>query len=92
MDKQADILASLDSIKAEDFQQARLTLGISAAVKAGPAPQAASPQATVARHDAHGDPQSFLLAVMNDTSEKTRLRIAAAEALMPYFHRKIGGQ
>ena len=92
MDKQADILASLDSIKAEDFQQALLTLGISAAVKAGPAPQAASPQATVARHDAHGDPQSFLLAVMNDTSEKTRLRIAAAEALMPYFHRKIGAQ
>ena len=92
MDKQADILASLDSIKAEDFQQALLTLGISAAVKAGPAPQAASPQATVARHDAHGDPQSFLLAVMNDPQKKTRLRIAAAKALMPYFHRKIGAQ
>ena len=92
MDKQADILASLDSIKAEDFQLALLTLRIPAAVEASPAPQAASPQARPASGEAHGDPQNFLLAVMNDTSEKTRLRIAAAEALMPYFHRKIGGQ
>jgi len=92
MDKQADILASLDSIKADDFQQALLALRISAAANADPAPQAASPQARPASSEAHGDPQSFLLAVMNDPLQKTRLRIAAAKALMPYFHPKIGGQ
>ena len=92
MDKQADILASLDSIKTEDFQLALLTLRIPAAVEASPAPQAASPQARPASGEAHGDPQNFLLAVMNDPQQKTRLRIAAAKALMPYFHPKIGGQ
>ena len=31
------------------------------------------------------DPQSFLLAVMNDESASARQRIAAAKALLPYF-------
>ncbi len=31
------------------------------------------------------DPQSFLLAVMNDESASARQRITAAKALLPYF-------
>jgi len=91
MDKQADILANLDSIKADDFKKVLVTLRIPAAPEAGPAQQSTSQQAMPARNDAAGDPQSFLLAVMNDPAQKMRLRIAAAKALMPYFHPKIGG-
>jgi phage terminase small subunit len=38
----------------------------------------------------HSDPQSFLLAAMNDTALDAKLRIDAAKALMPFTHAKLG--
>ena len=36
------------------------------------------------------DPLSFLVAVMNNQSADSRLRIDAAKALLPYTHVKLG--
>ncbi|WP_137923942.1 terminase small subunit [Cupriavidus sp. 2SB] len=36
------------------------------------------------------DPKAFLKAAMNDDSTEPKLRVFAANALMPYFHRKLG--
>lgn len=87
-DRQADLLARLASIPGADFRHALGLLDAdsapSEAVPPPPPPAAGAPL-----QDGYGDPQAFLLAVMNDPSVSTRQRIAAARALMPYFHRKI---
>ncbi|MEN7529248.1 terminase small subunit [Cupriavidus sp. DL-D2] len=36
------------------------------------------------------DPKAFLKAAMNDDSTEPKLRVFAANALMPYFHKKLG--
>lgn len=38
----------------------------------------------------HDDPQTFLMAAMNDASLDERRRIDAAKALMPFVHKKLG--
>jgi len=92
-DKQAELLAALKSIKPAEFESALGTL--QSAPPSDPAPTAAeptSPSEVPARRrstfkvggDYH-DPQSFLLAVMNDVSASARHRIAAAKALLPHF-------
>jgi hypothetical protein len=106
MDRQADILASLKSIKAGEFQRALAALQApdEAAAKPERAPgeraaslpsAAATPPGaghapstlTVGSH--YSDPQSFLLAVMNDPSASARQRIEAAKALLPYFAKDV---
>lgn len=37
-----------------------------------------------------GDPESFLLNVMNDSKMEIRHRLSAASSLMPYHHAKKG--
>lgn len=37
----------------------------------------------------HHEPVGFLLAVMNDDSVETGLRIEAAKALLPYFRKAL---
>ena len=92
-DKQADLLASLESITTEDFGKALdvLLKPIEEAANPAPAvterPVAASgagrPHSTL--NNDFRDPQSFLLAVMNDPTASVRNRIRAAKALLPYF-------
>jgi len=106
MDRQADILASLKSIKAGDFQRALATLKApdEAAAKPERAPgeraaslpsETATPPgaghapATLKVGSHYSDPQSFLLAVMNDPSASARQRIKAAKALLPYFAKDV---
>ncbi|NTV11175.1 MAG: terminase small subunit, partial [Zoogloea sp.] len=59
----------------------------------GVPPAAAAPAGgEAARLDVAGhfdDPKGFLLAVMNDPSAGAGLRIEAAKALLPYFHRPL---
>ena len=91
LDRQADMLAGIKSIRAVDFQRALTTLltpenAVAAATgQALPAPAAHS--STAPRHAGshYSDPQSFLLAVMNDPAASTSDRIAAAKALLPHF-------
>lgn len=94
LDKQAGILAGLESIKPVDFQRALEHLqrhdseqSASTQDKApGQAPTASDcerPCLNVGKH--YSDPKSFLLAVMNDASASPRHRIEAAKALLPYF-------
>lgn len=94
LDKQAGILAGLESIKALNFQRALAHLqrhdseqSASAQDKAPGQPPTASdcerPCLNVGKH--YSDPKSFLLAVMNDASARPRHRIEAAKALLPYF-------
>jgi hypothetical protein len=79
LDKQADILASLESIKNDDFQKAVIALGT-------PAPtNTDSPRARLNINNEYANPESFLLAVMNDPSARPRHRISAAKALLPYY-------
>jgi hypothetical protein len=86
MDRQAQILAGLKCIEADDFQRVLGLLsepvtpadvaGGAAVSKAGPCLQ---------HKNDFSDPASFLLAVINDPSVATLERIRAAEALLPYF-------
>ena len=92
-DKQAELLGALKSIAPAAFEAA---LGaLQSAEPSDPAPLDAAPATdrgeTPRRRSAlnvgsgYRDPQSFLLAVMNDESASARQRIAAAKALLPYF-------
>ncbi|MFD1556023.1 terminase small subunit [Paraburkholderia silviterrae] len=36
------------------------------------------------------DPRDFLLAAMNDPETEKKLRVTAAQTLMPFFHQKLG--
>lgn len=99
-DKQADMLAGLESIKPQDFQRAlnmlQTTLGAeallvaqsavrSSEVEKQPLATAGRPQSTLNVGSNFSDPKRFLLAVMNDTSASAGKRIKAAKALLPYF-------
>lgn len=91
-DKQAELLGALKSIAPAAFEAA---LGVlQSAEPSDPAPLDAAPatdRVAPCRRSAlnvgsgYRDPQSFLLAVMNDTSASARHRIAAAKALLPCF-------
>lgn len=99
LDKQADILARFESIKAAAFQQALGLLRAEPEVSPGlaqPENLAAAGASQATLHEERGgarlnlgshysDPKSFLLAVMNDPSASARQRIRAAKALLPYF-------
>jgi hypothetical protein len=104
MDRQANILAGLESVKAADFQRALGILQQAAEAEATTAPVAPEASANLPDEAASqpcldtgrrraklnvgehfSDPQSFLLAVMNDPSASARQRIKAAKALLPYF-------
>ena len=105
LDKQAGILARLDSIKAQDFQRALGALQPLAEISvAAPehGPLAANGDPFPSRPSGNGaalnigsgfaDPKSFLLAVMNDPNASTDQRIAAAVALLPYFEKVPGNK
>jgi len=103
MDRQASILAGLESIKVADFERALGILLVPAesadprlpspgqpASQPGEAagqrdPDAARPNSMGNVGNHYRDPQSFLLAVMNDPSVTPHHRIEAAKALLPYF-------
>lgn len=94
MDRQAQILAGLECIKPAVFQRAleRLQEQDAMTVVGGPESAAALANAESGRRQiavgSHfGDPESFLLAVMNDPSATTLERIRAAELLLPRFPR-----
>ena len=88
-DKQAELLAGFSEIKAEEFERALSRLA--------PASPRTPPASDTPRHESapaadgklslngpHADPQSFLLAVMNDPNASPALRVEAAKALLPY--------
>ncbi|MFZ2269674.1 MAG: hypothetical protein WAV95_19015 [Azonexus sp.] len=88
MDRQAQILAGLESIQPADFELAleRLQEPAVTDTASPPAPGNAEntrPGLNVGSN--FSDPQSFLLAVMNDPAASTLERIRAAEALLPKF-------
>lgn len=96
MDRQADMLACLEPIDVDSFEQA---LSILQDMKAGEITAKAS-QAEFNGGLGHGldstslnvsanytDPKGFLLAVMNDSSISFGHRIDAAKALLPYFEK-----
>lgn len=99
-DRQADLLAGFASIPASDFERALTILQPDAEAAAGPTePSAGGPGEVAGRPGTpsgrrrsrldvgshFSDPQSFLLAVMNDPAASAKQRIKAAKALLPYF-------
>jgi hypothetical protein len=90
LDKQADILAGLESVRNDDFQKAASALRTPAAAQEdSPAVAHADiPRARLNINNEYTDPESFLLAVMNDPSASPRHRISAAKALLPTFRKK----
>jgi len=100
MDRQADMLSRLKSIKAGDFARALSILQSEAESNARLLEESAAEQRENPRHpsavdqtraklsvgDNYTDPKTFLLAVMNDASASADHRIKAAKALLPYFH------
>ena len=92
-DKQAELLAAINSISAAEFQAALSVLhGVSPTDPAPTDAEPVSPGVVAAQRRSslnvggnYRDPQSFLLAVMNDTSASARHRIAAAKALLPCY-------
>lgn len=90
-DRQADLLSRIKSIASQDFQRALVKLegkaALAEASETASQPADKSNQANPAGHvgSHYSDPQSFLLAVINDPAASTRDRIEAAKALLPYF-------
>ena len=92
-DKQAELLTALKSISVAEFQAALSALHSASPIKPAPIDaEPASPGVVAARRRSslnvgsdYRDPQTFLLAVMNDSSASARRRIAAAKALLPCF-------
>lgn len=96
IERQASMLATVNSIKLKDFRKALARLSASvplsetapvlpvenSASQGGEQREAA---AGFSAGIAYADPKSFLLAVMNDASVSTSDRIRAAAALLPYF-------
>lgn len=89
-DKQADLLAGFARIEPLEFERALARL----APVSSPTPltgDALPPESLPIAHDRltvhgpHADPQSFLLAVMNDPNASPALRVEAAKALLPYL-------
>ena len=96
MDRQADLLAGLKSMKTNAFERALDVLRTRSEAVAIPSeltaarPQdSGSPVAPIRSTLSVGSnfvaPKSFLLAVMNDSSASADHRIEAARALLPYF-------
>jgi hypothetical protein len=98
MDRQAEMLAGLRSIKEDEFAHALTVLQAMEEAKAKANEQAASENAAARAADRpssarstlsvgndFSDPRRFLLAVMNDPAASTKQRIRAAKALLPYF-------
>lgn len=97
LDRQAGMLASLECIKAPDFQRARSILRLlpeGNAKSSGPLPlEPKIEPAQIERQRSAGalsvgnnftSPQRFLLAVMNDPAASAEQRITAAVALLPF--------
>jgi len=99
MDRQADMLGRLESIKPPELLRAVEVMQTSdnadgIGTEAQPTPGASIGDKQPARQGAtstglasgkyYTDPRKFLLAVMNDASAGTRQRIKAAKALLPY--------
>lgn len=85
LDRQADMLAGLAPMAPGQLQVA---LDLLLAPPEQPAPISPPPSETTARLSLAGtfsDPQSFLLALMNDPAASPDQRIEAAKALLPYF-------
>ena len=87
--RQADMLAGLKSVVAEDFHRA---LALLLTEPSSPEVALSSSETAfqcvepfVCKH--YADPKSFLLAVMNDSSASLGHRIQAATALLPVFSR-----
>jgi len=100
LDRQADILARLKSINAEDFKrvlgrfesqievQEQLEEAVEnerRQVSMQAGVEADRASSTLNLGSIFSDPKSFLLAVMNDASATASQRIEAAKALLPYF-------
>jgi hypothetical protein len=100
MDRQAEMLAGLRSIKEDEFahaltvlqaleeEQAKAKANAQAASEnaaARPVDRPATVRSTSNVGNDFSDPRSFLLAVMNDPAASTKQRIRAAKALLPYF-------
>lgn len=89
MDRQAEMLVGLRSIKRAGFQQALSRLQSLRTEKLQQidmaAPDTACAFSASGPRDSHHDPRNFLLAVMNDTSVSIEHRLDAAKALLPYF-------
>ena len=92
--KDPDVLAHLER-KARAKVQKRSAL----AAKAAPAKPAETPEANGLDDESEtiwtqatqfSDPKAFLKAAMNDNLTEPKLRVFAANALMPYFHKKLG--
>ncbi len=101
MDRQADLLADLECIKADAFARALdlLQAASSPPEPAAPRLEEGSLQSECTAvmlgsgpnsSNAYSDPKSFLLAVMNDSSVSVADRIEAAKALLPYFEKTPG--
>lgn len=71
LERQADMLAGIGSIRPTDFSRALAQLTQAPEGAAGPGPRQ--------------DPRQFLLAVMQDEKVALRERIRAAKALLPYW-------
>lgn len=96
MDRQADLLAGLKSIKANVFERALNILQTRSEATTSPSELVAADsqesgdpvapiRSTLNVGSNFADPKSFLLAVMNDSSVTVDHRIEAARALLPYF-------
>jgi len=84
-EKQADLLAVLESIAPEDFVRASEWLQKAASTEvAAILAEPAALQKRLAPGMQFADPKSFLLAVMNDETASAELRVQAAIALLPY--------
>ena len=85
LDRQADMLAALRSIAPAALQRAQELLATAAAESATEQSSGSAEMATAGLvSGTFSNPQSFLLAVMNDPAVSLNQRIAAATALLPY--------
>ena len=100
LDKQAGMLAGLESIKPNDFQRVLALLSLPIEMKASASQcfppifdndscniQQSSAASLLNICSGFNDPKHFLLAVMNDASATADQRITAAIALLPIFEK-----
>ena len=100
LEKQAGLLAGLESIKLRDFQRVLTVLSLPIEMKSSVSEHSPpilnndscsmQPRSTVSLLNigsGFNDPKQFLLAVMNDASATADQRIAAAIALLPIFEK-----
>lgn len=91
-DKQAELLAGFARIKPQEFARALARLAPAFPPLAGnarpPENHSVAPD-RLTGNGPHADPQSFLLAVMNDPNASPALRVEAAKALLPYYRHPL---